>query len=87
MKLSHQSQERITQLQDDMKNELDKAYQQHQKDLESYEHKVNRLRDEKANQDREVAKAMSSKNAAEVQVKQMMAELDKSKHEKNEIQN
>ena len=57
LRLGHQQQERIQSVQDDMKNELDKVYQSHQKELDSYEQKMSRLRDDKANAERETAKA------------------------------
>jgi hypothetical protein len=51
----------VQSVQDDMKNELDKVYLAHQQELDSYEQKMTRLRDDKANAERETAKAQSSK--------------------------
>jgi len=49
-------------MQSDMKSELEKVYFNNQKDIEQYQSSINRLRDEKANESREVAKAIQAKN-------------------------
>lgn len=54
--MSNVQQERLIKLQENAKNELEKVHYQNQKDLEQLEQKMNRLRDEKANESREVAK-------------------------------
>ncbi|CDW87586.1 UNKNOWN [Stylonychia lemnae] len=87
LRMGQVQQDKLNKFQESAKQDLDKQNQSHLKDLDQMEVKLNRLRDEKANESREAAKIQQAKQQLENSMKNLQSEAEKLKHEKSEIQN
>ena len=85
LRLSQAQADKLTKLQEDFRQEVEKLRQHHHKELEQAERNQLKGRDDRLTDQKETVKIVEQKNLLEQQAKTLANEIEKLKQEKNDL--